>query len=374
MMPAKTKTLLAHLATRAFSILGAAIVASTIATIYWFGIASDRYVSEAHIIIQRTDLMSGQSMDFSSLLGVANNGNRADQLLLRDYLLSVDMLKKLDAELNLHAHYSDSKHDPLSRFWLWNDSLESFHRYYLNRVNVEFDEYAGVLLVKAQAYDPQTAWSVTNKLVQEGEHFMNDMARKLALEQLTFLEKQVAEMNQRAMRSRQAVLNFQNKKGLVSPQATAENIASIVARLEGQKSELETQRSSLQSFLVAEHPNIIQLNQKIDALNKQITLEENKLASPTGRTLNRTVDEFQRLEMEAAFAQDVYKTTLIALEKGRIEAIRTLKKVSVLQAPTKPDYAIEPRRYYNTLVFILTALILAGIAHLLAAIVRDHKD
>ena len=38
--------------------------------------------------------------------------------------------------------------------------------------------------------------------------------------------------------------------------------------------------------------------------------------------------------MNAEFAQDVYKTALIALEKGRIEATRTLKKVSVLQAPT----------------------------------------
>lgn len=78
--------------------------------------------------------------------------------------------------------------------------------------------------------------------------------------------------------------------------------------------------------------------------------------------------------MEAAFAQDVYKTALVALEKGRIEATRTIKKVSVLQSPTQPEYALEPRRFYNTLVFILVAMLLAGVAHLLAAIVRDHKD
>jgi capsular polysaccharide transport system permease protein len=102
--------------------------------------------------------------------------------------------------------------------------------------------------------------------------------------------------------------------------------------------------------------------------------EQAKLASPNGKTLNRTVEEFQRLEMEAAFAQDIYKTGLMALEKGRIEATRMIKKVSVLQAPTIPEYALEPRRFYNTLVFMLVALLLAGVAHLLAAIVRDHKD
>ncbi len=78
--------------------------------------------------------------------------------------------------------------------------------------------------------------------------------------------------------------------------------------------------------------------------------------------------------MESVFAQDLYKTGLVALEKGRLEAIRTIKKVSVLQTPSRPELALEPRRFYNTLVFILVALLLAGITHLLAAIVRDHKD
>jgi capsular polysaccharide transport system permease protein len=63
-------------------IIGAAVIASLLAAVYWLAIASDRYVSEAHVIIQRTDLPGGQGMDFSSLLGGAG-GNRGDQLLLR---------------------------------------------------------------------------------------------------------------------------------------------------------------------------------------------------------------------------------------------------------------------------------------------------
>jgi capsular polysaccharide transport system permease protein len=354
-------------------IIGAAVIASLLAAVYWLAIASDRYVSEAHVIIQRTDLPGGQGMDFSSLLGGAG-GNRGDQLLLRDHLLSVDMLKKLDTTLGLRAHYSDPDRDPLSRMWFQNTPIERFHQYYLSRVSVELDDYAGVLMIKAQGYNPQTAHAITAQLVQEGERFMNGMAHSLALGQVAFLEKQVAEMNQRTMQTRQAVLRYQNAKGLVSPQATAENIAGIVARLEAQRTELETQRSASQAYLVPSHPGIIQLSQQIAAVQKQITQEQAKLASPDGKTLNRTVEEFQRLEMEAAFAQDVYKTGLVALEKGRIEATRTIKKVSVLQAPTLPESALEPRRYYNTLVFMLVALLLAGVAHLLTAIVRDHKD
>jgi len=355
-------------------IIGVALIASLVAALYWIVIASDRYVSDAHVIIQRTDLPGGQGMDFSSLLAGVGNGSRADQLLLRDHLLSIDMLRKLDEALDLRAHYSDSGRDPLSRMWFQDASIEWFHRHYLQRVQVEFDDYAGVLVIKAQAYDPKMAQRISAMLVQEGERFMNQLAHQLAQAQVSFLEQQVVQMNDRVLQTRRAVLDFQNKKGLVSPQATAESIAAIVARLEAQRADLQTQRAGLQAYLVPDHPNIVMLNQQIAAVERQISQEQAKLAAPAGRTLNRTVEEFQRLELEAAFAQDVYKTALAALEKGRIEATRTIKKVSVLQAPTLAEYPLEPRRYYNTLVFLLVAMLLAGIAHLLVAIVRDHTD
>lgn len=353
--------------------LGVAVLASLLAGVYWLVLASDRYVSEAHVIIQRTELTGGQTVDFSSLLG-SNTGTRADQLLLRDHLLSVDMLKKLDAKLNLRAHYSYWRRDPLSRLMFENTSIENFHRYYLSRINVAFDDYAGILIIKAQAYDADTAHAIAVQLVQEGEHFMNQMAHDLAQAQVTFLETQVQRMNERATQARQALMDYQNRKGLISPQATAESMLTNIAVLESRRSSLQTERAALQAYLVAGHPNIVQLDQQIAAVEKQISKEQNRFAAPDGNALNRTVDEFQRLELDAVFAQDMYKTALVALEKGRIEATRTIKKLSVLQAPTEPGYPLQPRRFYNTLVFTLVALLLAGIAHLLLAIVRDHKD
>lgn len=355
-------------------IIGAAVVASMLGALYWSLVASDRYVSEAHVIVQRSDLTGRQGADFSSLLGMGSGGNKGDELLLADHLLSIDMMNTLDSRLHLREHYSDSRHDLISRMWFKDAPQEVFHDYYRSRVSVEMDDYSGVLVIKAQAYDARTAHAMATALVSEGERFMNGMAHRIAQNQVAFLEKQVAAMSDRALRARQAVLAFQNKKGLVSPQATAETISAIVGRLQGQRAELQTQRAALQAYLVPTHPSIVQLNQQIGAIDRQIVLEEGKLAAPGGKTLNRTVEEFQRLELEAGFAQDVYKTALGALEQGRIEATRTIKQVSVVQAPSEPQDSLEPRRIYNTVMFILVALLLAGVAHLLAAIVRDHKD
>jgi capsular polysaccharide transport system permease protein len=355
-------------------ILAPAILAILLSSLYWLVFASDQYVSEAHIYIQRTEISGGEQPDIASVLSGATGVNRSDQLLLRDYLLSVDMLKILDKNLQLRAHFSSPNHDLLSRKWLKNSSYEQFYPYYKSKVNVELDDYAGVLVIKAQAYDAKMAHAIVALLVSEGERYMNNLAHNLAHEQLLFLEDQVKNNNVRALQARQALLNFQNKKGLASPEATAENVVAMIAKLEEQRAELETQRSALQSYLVADHPNIVQLNQQIAAVMKQIVLEQSKLTSTAGKTLNGTVEEYQRLEMEAVFTQDVYKTALVALEKIKVEVARTIKKISVLQSPTLPEYSIEPRRLYNTIVSILFVMMIAGMINLLQAIVRDHKD
>lgn len=358
---------------RCASIIGMAVIASTLSTLYWVLIASDRYVSEAHIIIQSTNLGGGEAMDFASLLG-GGGGNQVDQLLLRDHLLSIDMLKKLDAKLNLRKHYSNEEHDLFSRMGIQDAAIENFHLYYLSRVIIEYDEYAGLLIIKSQGYDADTAYAITSLLVSEGENFMNQMAHSLAENQVLFLETQVADINQRFMQASHAVLAYQDEKGLVSPKSTTENIAGIIASLRIRLTELETELSADQAYLVPGHSKIVQIKQQMKAVQKQIKQEQSKLASTEGRTLNSDVMEFQRLEMEAEFIQDIYKTALVALEGGRIEATRTIKKVTILQSPTQPEYSLEPRRLYNTTVYILIILLLAGVANLLVAIVRDHKD
>ena len=139
-------------------------------------------------------------------------------------------------------------------------------------------------------------------------------------------------------------------------------------------SELKAKRQAMLGYLSPNAPDVIQVDLQIKALEQQQKEEEVRLTTTKGQALNRVVEEYQRLQLEAEFAQDVYRTALVALEKGRVEATRTLKKLTIVQSPTLPEYPLEPRRLYNIIVFALGALLLAGIAHLLGAIIRDHKD
>lgn len=358
---------------RRYPVLWAAAVFVLLSSAYWLLVASDRYVSEARVVLARSDLSSGQVMDFASLIGGATGGNRPDQLQLRDHLRSIDMLKKLDTQLQLRQHYS-GQGDWLSRLWQADAPVETFHQHFLRRVSVELDEFAGVLVIHAQAYTPQMAQAISAALLAEGERYMNALGHALAQEQVRFLEQQVDDLSARVQTTRTALLTYQNTKGLVSPQATAENVAAIAARLEAQLAELQTRRTGLLSFLQPQAPQLAEVNAQINAVQTQLARERARLAAPQGGTLNTSVEEFQRLEMDAQFAQQVLNTALVSLERGRVDATRTLKQVQVMQSANLPEEPLQPRRIYNAIVYALVAALVAGVLQLLLAIVRDHQD
>ncbi|MGI9216768.1 MAG: chain-length determining protein [Hydrogenophaga sp.] len=353
--------------------LWSAAIASILgASLYWGLVASDRYVSEARIVVDQPGSNAVASLDLSGLLGSSRNHN--DSRLLRDYLLTVDMLQKLQASLDLRAHYSDPKHDILSRLWSRDVSVESLHDYYLKRVHVELDDASGALRLRVEAFDAAFAQRMAQELQKEGETFINGMAQSLAKDQVLFLEGEVKKAAERSAQSRARLLQFQNRTGLLSPQAKAESVAAILARIEGQLSDLRARRQAMLGYLSPDSADVAQLNLQIQAQEQQLRTEQGRLASSQGSALNKTMEEFQQLELDARLTQELYTSSLTALEKGRIEATRTLRKVSVIQRPSLAEYPLEPRRLYNIIVFALAALLATGVVALLKAIVRDHQD
>lgn len=349
------------------------LLMGALSSVYWI-FSSDRYVSESIVLIQNTEQIGVPSFDIPTVLGGIGSISKPDQLLLREHLLSVDMLKKLDAALNLRAHYSDRRHDLGSRMWFEGASIEWFHRHYLSRVTVDFDDYAGVLHIRVQAYDAAMAQAIALMLVKEGERYMNEMSHALARAQVEFLDIQVASAHEQLLKASQILLDFQNQKGLVSPKATVGSIYSIIGKLEGQRTELQTQLASLPRNLDRNHPTRKSLEQSLLAVEQQIAQEHAKLASTSGKPLNSLVEEEQRLEMNLEFKKAVYKTALAGLEKGRMDAARTLKQVSVLQLPVFPEYAMEPRRIYGVLATLCITILLIGILNLLKSVILDHVD
>lgn len=348
-----------------------ACIAIVIVSIYWNSIASDRFVSQSNVVLESPQIAS-PSISVQSLFSGGGGGN-GDMLLLRDYLLSVDMMKKIENELSIKAHYSDESIDFISRMKK-NPTLEEFHEYYLSRTSIELDEYAQVLRLKIEAFNPEMAQKLSYFLLDKGEDYMNLMGQRLAEEQVKFLEIQVQQLNTKFIVSQNELLDYQNEYGLISPVDTVRNVEAVASAMESELAKLKANKIQLLSYQSKTSPDIIRTDSQIEALKQQIAKERSRVTEKSGNALNKKSSEYTTLELKAKFAQDSYSLALGALENTRIEAARKLKQVSILQEPTLPEYAIEPRRLHNSAVFAILVIFLGLIGQMLVLIIRDHRD
>lgn len=339
--------------------------------VYWGFLASDRYVSRAHIVLQSPEIIPSGLNVSSILSGTSGSG---DLLLLKEHLQSVSMLQKLQGSLNLREHYSNPEIDRWSRLESADVPIEAFHDYMNKRVAITFDDYSKVLRVEVQAYDPETARAITQALLDEGERHMNLMGQRLAQEQVAFIDKQVQTLEERLLSAREALLHYQNEKGLVAPTQTVEAIFSTVSRLEAELAVLRAQIKSQKTYQSIQSPTVRRMQSEADALAQQIEIEKAKLATTGGNALNRVSAEYETLQLKAKFALDLYSSALTSLESTRVEAARKLKQVSILEYPTLAQYPEKPERLYNIAVVTVFALLFAAIGQLVIAVIRDHRD
>lgn len=349
-----------------------AAVALVLSTFYWLFGVTERYISSANVIIQSPDI-APPTLSLSSMMSNTAPVDNSDLLYLREFLMSTDALKKLNEVVDLRAHYSSEEIDWLNRLDE-SEPYEFFHEYYLKRVQITLDSYSNVLDVSAAAYSPDVAQKIVETLLIIGEKHMNSMGQKLALEQVSFIEKQVDVLAQELEIAQQNVLQYQNKQGLISPTQSTESLFAITTQLNAELIKLKAEKSALSRVLSPKSPEMKKLDSQISALNEQIILEKEKMTGDSSLALNKVSAEYNALLLKAQFAQEIYANSLATLEATRVEAARKLKQVSILQSPTKPDYPIDPNRLYMILVSNIFIILLAIVFSLMWVVIKDHKD
>ncbi len=345
---------------------------------YWFVAASDRFVSEAKFVVQRSGGEGGSGFSVASLLGGGGAVASSDALMLKEYIKSVDIYELLDEELGLREHYSDSSRDPLSRLTS-HAPREEYYRYMDEHISVAFDDVSAVISVSAEAYSPQMARQIVDYIVHQSESFINNVGYRLAREQVDFAALQLTETRRQLEDAKEAVLEFQNNNGVLSPEIKSKSVTSIISTLESELAAARTKLNSLTSYLSDSAQEVVAARAKVRALRAQIRRENSKLVGGSqgtseGNKLNTLNAEFEKLKLEAQFRADTYGSALTVLETAKIEASHKLKHLVVIESPALPEEAMYPRKLYNMVTFIGITLLLYWIAKLGVATVRDHRD
>ncbi|GIX24543.1 MAG: capsule polysaccharide transporter [Caldimonas sp.] len=345
-----------------------------LAAVYYYALAADRYVSESIVTVRQANQNAAGAAGAALLLAGISPASREDNLYLRQYIHSLDLLKKLDAELGLRAHYEAETLDPFFRLWA-GVSQEWFLEYYRARVEVLFDEVAGLLTVRVQGFEPEFAQKLNAAILRESEAFVNAYSQRMAREQMQFAQGELDRAAERLQAAKNEVLAFQTTHKLLDPTAEAQASGALVAELQAALAKQETELRALRSYLNDDSFQVQALRNQVEALRKQLEAERARATvGPRDVRLNEQAARFQDLLLRAGFAEDAYKLALAAVENARIDASRKLKSLVVIESPSRPEEALYPRRLYNLVTLFIVCCLLYGITRLIVATIQEHQD
>jgi capsular polysaccharide transport system permease protein len=346
-----------------------------LAAVYLWLLAADRYVAESVVAVRENGETPIIGADALTRLFVGNGAaSRSDELLLEAYVLSNDMLKELDAALDLRRSFGAPRYDLLFRLPP-NATQERFFDYYLQRVEALVDDNSGLLRIRTQAFTPEAAQAINQKIIEISERFINESSHRLAREQMAFAESELDKARKHVNDARDALLAFQAEHGVLDPVAQASANTGLTVELQASLSRQEAELKSLLGYLNDDSHQVRGLRAQIDGTRAQLETESRRaMTGKHGTSLNVLAGQFQELAANLTFAQDTYKLALTGVETARVESTRKLKSLVLIESPDQPQSARYPQRIYSLIALLMGLGLLYGIVSLVVATIEDHQE
>lgn len=349
------------------------VILPTLCGIGYFGfIASDRFESTALFNIQAVDARHSSSMDslFGVLPGASPTGR--DTLTVRDFILSREVLRRLQDDHHFISHFQNRRNDIISRL-SQDATLEDAFEYYKDIVRLNYDTTSGVLTLTVTAYSAKAAQEFSQAILDYSEEAVNKLSDRSRQDQTIFAEKELTIAEARLGKARAHVLKLQAERGEFSPQSSATEALSVRQHLEVTLANARTELMGARAYMADSAPQVIVLQQKVNALSAQIKNESRRLVDPTEEGgINTSMAEFEVATFEKEIAQASYHSAIASLELARQEAARQHRYLVRVAKPSLPDESTKPNRYLGVLTVFLGSILLLGIGSLLNAAIREH--
>ncbi len=347
------------------------LLPTLLAAVYYGLIASKQYESYSVFTVHSAE--QRPMVGLEGLLGttVGSPATR-DTLAIRDFVLSRDMLSRLDEEHGFIAHYQDSGVDYVSRMSS-DASFEDAHAYYLTKVHVEFDSTSGSLSLRVRAFSAEKAQEFAMAITEYSEGKVNTLSKRERRDQTRYARQEVERCEERLIKARQKLLEEQQKHAELNPLETAGAAMSVRTQLEVELAKARAELSSARAFMTPSAPKVQELEARVRALSGQVEAEKNRLVDPENEDgIAESLAQFETVMIEKEFAQKSYQSAMAALELARAEAARQHRYLAVIATPFAPDESTYPQRALSVVTVFVLSFLLLGIGSLLVAAVREH--
>lgn len=336
---------------------------------YLFLVAEARYISSSTFTL-KSEGESGLGIDIGMLGG--SSSSKQDQMIIKNYILSQDMMNKVIDKFGTEITLSDSKHDPLWKISEKSTTVAKFRRY--NRiVSVIYDEEAGLTNLSIENFNPEHASSINKYILDESINFVNQFSSLMSDNFINFAENDVMKSKYRLSESLDKLNQFQKDENLITPETETELIMTRLTSLESSLSEEELKYQDLTGYLQNDTPQVQASLRRINNLKGQIREVQNQISSQSETSLNDQYRKYTELKGEVDFAQEAYLTSIKTLEAARIKAMQSQKHIMIIAHPSQPNESELPKRYFDLISYVMLILIINMTLRLVVRLFKEYE-
>ena len=343
-------------------------------SLLYFGVfASDVYISEAKFVVRSPEKNATSGLGI--ILKSAGFANAGDEIYAAQaYVVSRDALHSLNRGGAFEKAYASSSISIFDRFnpTGLRGSFEDLYRYYEDKVQVEHDSSSSITTLTVRAYDPHQAQRFNERLLEMAETTVNRLNVRGRQDLIRFAQAEVDDAKTKDREAAVALAAYRNQAGVVDPEKQAVVQTQMISKLQDELIATKTELLQLRKY-TPRNPQIEVMQTRASGLEKEIG-EQMRMVAGDRKSLAGAAVQYQRLQLEAQFADKQLASALASLEEARNEARRKQAYVERIVQPNTPDDALEPRRLRGILATLLLGLVAWGVLSMLLAGVREHVE
>lgn len=334
------------------------------AVLYNFVIAADRYASTASYVVREAQTSKGV-LSLIGKTGVTRSDDNS--YAVAEYIQSRDAVAQLDSDGTLNRVFGVDGADMFSRFpsLISGNTKEGLYEHFRRFVDVEFKTSTGISTIEVQAFTPEDARLLTDKLLQAAEYLVNQLNERAQSDSVTFAQGMVETTTQQLQEIQRQLTDFRNKENVIDPGEEVTMVSRLMTATMGEIAKIDTQLTVLLSS-TPQSPTIGQLQLRREALQQQLHERRLDLAGRDG-SLSEKIEAFERISVKRELAEKTLLNAVVALASAQQASETSRIYLERIVEPNTPDRSSYPTRIFNV-------LLVAGVCFALFWIIRSMAN
>lgn len=307
--------------------------------------------------LQSSLLGKSFSRNGSNLVTVMNSRTFSENIINKFNLIEYFEISSPDSLLNMH------------------EALDSFGS---DMRTISLNDDTGLILITINSKDKYLSSEIANYIVSQIEKYNVSSSKSKGKEKREFIEKRLAFIKQEIENLSKELLEFQkeNKVLLLNEQVKA--LIEIFAKLESEKRTIEMERDFSVINFSEDSPQVVVINQRLNIINEKIrTLKQTSKDADYLFELDEVADlslQYAYLNTQLEIKLKVYKFLYPQFENAKIEEVKDLSTVEVIDNAKPAGMRTKPKRAMICIIAFFMAIILSSIFVILFYLLKKKSS